>query len=210
MNEQVLKASNEAQNYERDEILAETRNKAEQLNSEIENMRKKGLDPNYIAEWREQKTEELALDHFNRAYATKKQVEAALDESIEKWQEERDKRPERSLLDFQRKQAEVDALDDDEIFEEARAYNIGEDKDYERLTLIARRLKQVDPAEYKTLKKEMKSRRASEPWLKDPRIGELERRRQVLDMQQFGKVYYRIGEREDQYQIADLHDFIAD
>jgi hypothetical protein len=56
----------------------------------------------------------------------------------------------------------------------------------------------------------MKERRASEPWLREPKIGELERRRQVLASQNLGEVRYRIGEKENQYQKAKISDFIID
>jgi hypothetical protein len=211
MDEQVLKNSNDAQNYERDDILAQTRGKADQINSEIEEMRKKGFDNGYIDEYKQQKTEELAFDHYNRVYAQKKKVEAALDESIEKWKEARDRYPEKSLVQFQREQAEIDGMDDEELRAEARRYwQDGEDMEPERLDLIARRLRGIDGGDYKQLRASMKERRASEPWLREPKIGELERRRQVLASQNLGEVRYRIGEKENQYQKAKISDFIID
>jgi hypothetical protein len=213
-----LDLAQESVQYDDDPVVKDTVAKVNQLNESINNMRLQGYDPAYIDQYRREQTDAILVSHYHNAYQAKQQAEEQLNKSIERWKNERDKHPERRMLHRQDMQIEVNAMTEKEVLKEVGDYlDDKAEPEYEKLLLLANRLQSIDPGEAHSaggnpislegLRSEMKRKRASEPWIRDERIAELDYKARKYGTE-FGRLTYRIGPQRSQVQHAKIEDMV--
>jgi len=138
---------------------------------------------------------------------TANSLRASVDEAQQRFEKERDRNPNLSLVEMQRAHMMLDAMTDKELSGLASKYSAGDlDLNQSEVNILASKIK-GNKAEYEIFRDDMRKSYANQPWLKDREIGAMHEQANTLEGMQEGYICFNCDGVEMFPQIETLIDF---